>query len=126
MTSPALMIDGTAVTSFDAVPGMTLRKLSVKALSPKGKFATLWTAPVTPGIVSLDACGTPLDISQSITTSKSGRKVTLKDVEITEACQHELQLEQAGSNPGFARIKTKLRMPKGKGVVTDEPAPEPE
>lgn len=125
--SPVVMIDESgAVACFDGVPGMVLRSLQIRALAPKGKYATLFTTPVQPGITSIDACGTPLDIEDDVTESKSGLTVKLKDIELTEACEYEVHLEQTGTAAGFARVKTKLRMPKGKGVVTDAPPEPPE
>ena len=114
---------GGATVDFDGMPGMTIKRLRVKALAPKGEYATVDGVPadLAPQVALLSAAGAPIELPP-LKTAASGKKTGGKNVaEITRAGPHFLTIE-GGETVGYAKVVLKLKVAKGKGEVGESGA----
>jgi len=109
-----------AVISIPGIPGMTVKKLNVKALKPKGDFATVGGMPANLELdgVELQACGSPIGLGD-LKVNGPGTSVKARNVGIDALGSHALHVAGVGGSVGFAKVKAKLAFAKGKGTVVE-------
>ncbi len=112
---------------FDAVAGGTLKKLLLKSLKAKGDFALTGGQPAAllPQLVALHAPGVgPLDLTDLVLTSPSGKKLSATAVPLPETGAYVVEVDGSDGSVGFARLSLKIKTPKGK-TTHELPAPAP-
>ncbi len=112
-------VEGTStVFALDAVAGTVLKRLTVASLKPKGDFAMIDGLPADlfpvflPG---MDPDGDPLVFEA--TANKSGRKVTVKNLNLPLVGTYEFEVGGDDGSIGYAKALAKLSVPKGKSTV---------
>ena len=100
---------------------MRIKKLSIKALKPKGEFAVvdgMTASGVLPNIILRSPNGHTIDLTDVLTIGRSG-KATIENLELAETGSYALQLSGA---PTWVALSAALAFDNTKGVSV-EPVP---
>jgi hypothetical protein len=107
----------TQSVTFDATSGALLKKLTIKALKPKGEHAEVdgVAADLKPEVESvLTPKSAPLSIDDLLNVNNTGTQVSLKMLPLGELGTYTVEVNGAEQSVGYATLKASIKIPRGR------------